>query len=212
MWDYFKVTLILSQSPLQGLNRVDSMGTLTYRTLLNYIESDDLAGFKGYFDTHQIQVDDRDENGTTVLMICSTKGLTHFVREIISYGGDVNLQDLDNWTALLCAAKGGHLEIIEILLENGADLEHRDMGNWTAIMWAAYKGHTNIVQFLLERNVDINVNGNYHISPLLWAAGRGYVEIVQMLVRRGAKVNVGGMLFTVFLIFFFFISIFAYLN
>ncbi|XP_070505415.1 kinase D-interacting substrate of 220 kDa isoform X3 [Chironomus tepperi] len=174
-----------------GLNRVDSMGSLAHRTLTTFIENDDFGNFKSFLDAHQIQVDDRDENGTTVLMTCSSKGLTHYVRELISHGSDVNLQDLDNWTALLCAAKGGHYEIVETLLDNGADIEHRDMGNWTALMWATYKGHVNIVQFLLERNADINANGNYHISPLLWACGRGYTEIVQMLVQRGAKVNVG---------------------
>ncbi|KAG5674401.1 hypothetical protein PVAND_004375 [Polypedilum vanderplanki] len=187
MLDYFKLTLTF-----QGLNRVDSsMGSFSHRTLLNFIENDDIVGFKGFLDTHQIQVDDRDENGTTVLMVCATKGLIQFVRELISHGSDVNLQDLDNWTALLCAAKTGHLEIIEILLENGANIEQRDMGNWTALMWAAYKGHTQVVQFLLEHNADVNVNGNYHISPLLWACGRGYTDIVQMLVQRGAKINVG---------------------
>lgn len=37
------------------------MGTLGYRALLQYIESNDLAGLKTFLDTRHIPVDDRDE-------------------------------------------------------------------------------------------------------------------------------------------------------
>ena len=103
------------------------MGTLSHRTLLQYLDADDLNGLKGFLDTRQLQIDDRDENGTTVLMIAASRGSTHFVRELIILGSDVNSSDLDSWTALLCATKGGHLEIVEILVEHGADIEHREM-------------------------------------------------------------------------------------
>ena len=111
----------------QGLNRVKSMGSLGHRTLLSFIENEDLGGLKNFLDARQSQVDDRDENGTTTLMIAAGKGLAAFVKELLSHGADVNAQDLDNWTALLCATKSGHLEIVELLVENGADVEHREM-------------------------------------------------------------------------------------
>lgn len=103
------------------------MGSLGHRTLLNFIENEDLGGLKNFLDARQTQVDDRDENGTTALMIAAGKGLTQFVRELLSHGAEVNAQDLDNWSALLCAAKSGHLDVVEILFENGAEIEHRDM-------------------------------------------------------------------------------------
>lgn len=127
MWKVLKVTITLFSS--QGLNRVESMGTLGHQTLLNFIEGEDLGGLRNFLDSRQTQVDDRDENGTTCLMIAAGKGLTQFVRELLSHGADVNAQDLDNWTALLCATKSGHLEIVEILVESGADIEHREMVN-----------------------------------------------------------------------------------
>ncbi|XP_055837815.1 kinase D-interacting substrate of 220 kDa isoform X2 [Episyrphus balteatus] len=175
-----------------NLNRYgDSMGSLGHRALLQYIDSNDLSGLKSVLDNRHLAIDDRDENGTTVLMVVAGRGLAPFVREFIARGADVQAEDADNWTALLCAAKSGHLDIVQILLDNGADIEHRDMGGWTALMWASYRGHTDIVQLLLEKNADVNAHGNYHLGPLLWAAGRGHKEIVEMLVQRGAKVNVG---------------------
>uniref|UniRef100_A0AAG5DLJ4 KAP NTPase domain-containing protein n=1 Tax=Anopheles atroparvus TaxID=41427 RepID=A0AAG5DLJ4_ANOAO len=176
----------------QALNRCDSMGSLGHRTLLQYLETDDLAGLKSFLGTRHLQVDDRDDNGTTVLMIACGRGATPFVKELLTRGADVQAQDLDNWTALQFAAKAGHVGIVETLLENGAELEHRDMGGWTALMWGSYKGHTGVVALLLQRGADVQAHGNYHLNPLLWASGRGHTEIVRLLVNTGgAKVNVG---------------------
>lgn len=127
MWNLVKITLTLPAFSSQGLNRVESMGSLGYRTLLTFIENEDLGGFKNFLDSRQLQVDDRDENGTTPLMVASTKGLTQFVKELLSHGADVNAQDIDNWTALICATKAGHFEVVEVLVGNGADIEHREM-------------------------------------------------------------------------------------
>ncbi|XP_065370599.1 kinase D-interacting substrate of 220 kDa isoform X3 [Calliphora vicina] len=175
-----------------NLNRFgDSMGSLGHRALLQYVDTNDLSGLRAILDSRHLSVDDRDENGTTVLMVVAARGLTPFVREFLARGADIHAEDNDNWTALLCASKTGQFDIVQLLLDHGADIEHRDMGGWTALMWAAYRGHTELVRFLLDKGADVNVHGNYHLGPLLWAAGRGFKEIVEMLVTRGAKVNVG---------------------
>lgn len=185
-------SLMKSSSSTQALNRCDSMGSLSHRTLLQYLDSDDLVGLKSFLGTRQLQVDDRDENGTTVLMIASGRGASSFVKELIARGADVHAQDLDNWSALQFAAKSGHADIVEILLDNGAEIEHRDMGGWTALMWGSYKGHADVVSLLLQRGADVQAHGNYHLNPLLWASGRGHTEIVKLLVNTGgAKTNVG---------------------
>uniref|UniRef100_A0A182QVK2 KAP NTPase domain-containing protein n=1 Tax=Anopheles farauti TaxID=69004 RepID=A0A182QVK2_9DIPT len=183
---------IARSSKVHALNRCDSMGSLGHRSLVQYLETDDLAGLKTFLGTRHLQVDDRDENNTTLLMSASGRGASHFVKELLARGADVQAQDLDNWTALHFAAKAGHVGIVELLLDNGADLEHRDMGGWTALMWGSYKGHTGVVALLLQRGADVQAHGNYHLNPLLWASGRGHTEIVRLLVNTGgAKVNVG---------------------
>ncbi|XP_061940332.1 kinase D-interacting substrate of 220 kDa isoform X3 [Apis cerana] len=175
----------------ETLHRTDSMVSLCYRSLASYITDDNLAGLQNFLENKRVQIDDRDENGSTALILAATKGKIHFVRELINHGADVNAEDGDNWTALLCAAKEGHTDVCLELLEHGADLEHRDMGGWTALMWATYKGKSPTVTMLLTRGADVNAHGNFHISSLLWAAGRGYPDIVKDLIAHGAKVNVG---------------------
>ncbi|XP_025602086.2 kinase D-interacting substrate of 220 kDa B isoform X3 [Athalia rosae] len=175
----------------QTLHRTDSMVSLCYRSLVNFVTDDNLIGLQNFLENKRVQVDDRDENGSTALIHSASKGKIHFVRELVNHGADVNAEDGDNWTSLLCAAKEGHTDICLELLEHGADLEHRDMGGWTPLMWATYKGRSETVSLLLSRGADVNAQGNYHISSLLWAAGRGYADIVKDLISHGAKVNVG---------------------
>lgn len=113
------------------------MGSLGHRTIASYIENDDLIGLRNFIDSRQNLVDDRDDNGTTPLMLAAGKGLLAIVKELLNHGADVNAQDLDNWTALLCATKAGYLEIVEILVENGADIEHREMVSQMLILQPA---------------------------------------------------------------------------
>ncbi|XP_023030563.1 kinase D-interacting substrate of 220 kDa isoform X8 [Drosophila willistoni] len=175
-----------------NINRYgESMGSLGHRALLQYIDNNDISGLRAILDSRHLTIDDRDENGTTVLMVVAGRGLTAFVREFLARGADVQAEDLDNWTALLCATRNGHLDVVQLLIDHGAEVEHRDMGGWTSLMWAAYRGHTELVRLLLDKGADGNAHGNYHLGALLWAAGRGFKEIVELLVQRGAKVNVG---------------------
>ncbi|XP_069672913.1 kinase D-interacting substrate of 220 kDa B isoform X3 [Periplaneta americana] len=181
----------LIQKLSENLNRSESMVSLCFRSLVNYITDDNLVGLQNFLENKRVQVDDRDENNTTALIIAASKGKLYFVRELINHGADVNAEDGDNWSALLCAAKEGYADICIELLEHGANIEHRDMGGWTALMWATYKGRTEAAALLLDRGAEVNAHGNYHISSLLWAAGRGHVDIARDLIRHGAKVNVG---------------------
>ncbi|XP_045472917.1 kinase D-interacting substrate of 220 kDa B isoform X2 [Harmonia axyridis] len=176
---------------MHTLHRSESMLSLCFRSLETYINDDNLAGLRSFLENKQVQIEDKDDNGTTALIYAAQKGRVNFVQELLKYGADPNAEDNDNWTALLCACKEGYVDIVIVLLDNNADIEHRDMGGWTPLMWATYKGRTEIVQILLDKGAEVNAHGNYHISSLLWAAGRGYTQICRMLIDKGAKVNVG---------------------
>lgn len=176
---------------------------------MQYLDLNDIFSLKNFLDSNSFKVDERDENGATILMHAASRGCSAFVKgtiffmtsikkiitifcfntELVLRGADAQAEDFDNWTALLCATKSGHLEIVQYLLEHGADIEHRDMGGWTPLMWASYKGHVDIVNLLLDRKADVHIHGNYHLSPLLWGAGRGHYDVVVALINKGAKVN-----------------------
>ncbi|XP_066149832.1 kinase D-interacting substrate of 220 kDa B [Euwallacea fornicatus] len=187
----FSFGLGLRRHSHNTLHKTESMVSLCFQSLISYVNSDNLQGLQSFLESKQVQIDDRDENSTTALMVAASKGKSAFVRELLAHGADPNAEDNDNWTALLCAAKEGHYDIVLQLLEHNAEIDHRDMGGWTALMWATYKGHSNVALHLLDRGAEVNAHGNYHISSLLWACGRGHFEIARALINHGAKVNVG---------------------
>lgn len=45
----------------QSLNRLDHMGSIGHRAIVQYLESNDLFGLKTFLDTRHVQVDDREE-------------------------------------------------------------------------------------------------------------------------------------------------------
>ncbi|CAH1185599.1 unnamed protein product [Phyllotreta striolata] len=167
------------------------MVSLCFRSLAGFIQDDNLRGLQTFLESRQAQVDDKDENGTTALMVAASKGRSAMVRELLTHGADPNAEDNDSWSALLCAAKEGHTDIVLQLLEQNAAIDHRDIGGWSALMWSTYKGRVETALMLVEKGADVNAHGNFHISSLLWASGRGYAQIVECLLNHNAKVNVG---------------------
>ncbi|XP_069462112.1 kinase D-interacting substrate of 220 kDa isoform X2 [Ambystoma mexicanum] len=164
------------------------MASLVSQSLLTFVEDDNVPALKLLLERYK-DVDERNENGQTPLMLAAEQGNLEMVQELLGKGANCNLDDIDNWTSLICASKEGHVDVIRELLEWNVNLEHRDMGGWTALMWASYKGHTDIVQMLLDKGANPHITGLYSVYPIIWAAGRGHSDIVRLLLRHGAKVN-----------------------
>ncbi|XP_053314819.1 kinase D-interacting substrate of 220 kDa [Spea bombifrons] len=165
------------------------MAGLGAQNLLVYVEEGNMAAVKTLLEKCK-DVDERNENGQTALMLAAEQGNLEIVQELLRKRANCNVEDVDNWTALISAAKEGHLDIVRELLNNNANLEHRDMGGWTALMWASYKGCTEVVELLLEKGANPNITGlQYSVYPIIWAAGRGHSDIVRLLLQYGAKVN-----------------------
>ncbi|XP_041109527.1 kinase D-interacting substrate of 220 kDa-like isoform X5 [Polyodon spathula] len=165
------------------------MVSVVTRSLLSSVEEENMAEIRAFLEKSK-EVDERNENGQTPLMLAAEQGNLEIVQELLKKGANINLEDTDNWTALISASKEGHIDVVKELLRNNANLEHRDSGGWTALMWAAYKGRTEVTKMLLEKGSNPNITGQqYSVYPIIWAAGRGHAEIVHLLLEHGAKVN-----------------------
>ncbi|CAK1545285.1 unnamed protein product [Leptosia nina] len=178
------------QAAAESLHRSESMVSLAcFKTLAQLINNDGNE-LQNYLAANKnINVDDRDENGTTALMCASEKGRVEAVRLLLGGGADACAADVDGWTSLAFAARAGHLAVVGELLDAGAPVDSRDCGNWTPLMWAAYKGHEDIVALLLEKGADVHAHGNYNINSLVWASGRHHSGVVQRLLAAGARPN-----------------------
>uniref|UniRef100_UPI0026312A47 ankyrin repeat domain-containing protein n=1 Tax=uncultured Brachyspira sp. TaxID=221953 RepID=UPI0026312A47 len=61
----------------------------------------------------------KDNDGKTALMLASSNGDLEVVKLLIDKGADVNAKDDYNRTALMLASYNGHLEAAEFLKANG---------------------------------------------------------------------------------------------
>ncbi|XP_045485895.1 kinase D-interacting substrate of 220 kDa B isoform X1 [Pieris rapae] len=173
-----------------SLHRSESMVSLACFKTLSQLINNDTNELQNYLAANKnVNVDDRDENGTTALMYASEKGRVEAVRLLIGAGADACAADVDGWTPLAFAARAGHLNVVRELVEASVTIDSRDCGNWTPLMWASYKGHEEIVALLLEKGADVHAHGNYNINSLVWASGRHHSGVVQRLLSAGARPN-----------------------
>ncbi|XP_041977396.1 kinase D-interacting substrate of 220 kDa B isoform X18 [Aricia agestis] len=174
----------------ESLHRSESMVSLACFKTLTQLINNDSNELQNYLSSNKnINVDDRDENGTTALMCASECGRANAVELLLGAGADANAADNDGWTPLAFAARGGHVAAVKELLDAGAVVDSRDCGGWTPLMWAAYKGHEDIVALLLEKGADVHAHGNYNINSLVWASGRRHSAVVLRLLAAGARPN-----------------------
>ena len=139
-------------------------------------------------------VDSRDANGRTPLLIAVRARQMEAARVLIAAGADVNAKDQLQDSPYLYAGASGQTEILRMTIAHGADLHSTNRYGGTALIPAAERGHVGTVQLLIEAGVNVD-----HINTLGWTAlletvilGDGsqrYAQITQLLIAAGADVS-----------------------
>jgi uncharacterized protein len=95
-----------------------------------------------------IDVNAKEEDGRTALLIAAEKGDPGMVTLLAENGADVNVSDIDGYTALIYVAYKGDIEIAMLLLKHGANVHARDKDGWTALRFARMQGKTQMAELL----------------------------------------------------------------
>ncbi|PQE23240.1 Ankyrin repeat-containing domain protein [Rutstroemia sp. NJR-2017a BVV2] len=98
----------------------------------------------------EFDIDEKDENGQTVLSQAAKDGDETLVKMLLKTGKvDVNAKDYSDRTALAVAARNGHLAVVKILLAAPeVDVASKDIYGETALSIAEKNGHEGIVELL----------------------------------------------------------------
>ncbi len=108
-------------------------------------------------------VNAKDNEGRTALMIAARSNDTKVVEFLAERGADINAKDNEGRTALMIAASirlirvrnngriVGSVDVVEFLADRGADLEAKDNEGRTALMIAAEKGNADVVKILSNK-------------------------------------------------------------
>jgi ankyrin repeat protein len=128
------------------------------KKFLEAVEEGDLDKIKKIFNKPGFNVNVKDKDGNTPLIIASREGHTDIVKVLLDKGADIDVVDKSSigTTALIIALKGSHTDIAELLVEKGADVKIKDRHGFTALMCASYFGYTKMVKLLIEKGADIN--------------------------------------------------------
>ena len=134
-------------------------------------------------------VNARDAEGNTPLILASFYASPECVELLLEKGADANAANKAGVTALIRAAT--NYEKTRLLVDAGAKVRVRtaDLGNTPLILAARRAGNSRTVKLLLERGADATERNNAGISPIISGAASGDLETVRLLLDAGAKAD-----------------------
>ncbi|NJN26309.1 MAG: ankyrin repeat domain-containing protein [Cyclobacteriaceae bacterium] len=130
-------------------------------------------------------VNARDENGRTALMLAAFNGHDHIVRLLLSKDAKVDLTDQSDRSALMFASSGPFAPTVQTLLEAGASLDLVDKEeHWTALMFAAGEGQMEVVKKLVGEGADVNWKDIDGESAYDFALSRQHHDVAAFLKSK----------------------------
>ena len=139
------------------------------------------------------QVDAKDTDGMTPLMLATTQGKKETVRDLLEAEADPNLTDVYGMTALILASREGNQEIVNSLLAGGADpnikaneeIKPFKKRGASALMGACMAGDIETVQLLLDKGARADQQDDEKQTALMYAVRGGFANIVTLLCSHG---------------------------
>ena len=138
---------------------------------------------------HGADVDAKDIEGNTSLLINASNGKKDTVEFLLKNGADFSIKNNSNQAPLAVTRS---VKIAKLLVEHGVDVnaqfEEEDIALHLYI--ALTSGDTELFEFLINQGVDINTKRNSGYTVLLYAMGGGEIDKIEFLIERGADINV----------------------
>ena len=134
-------------------------------------------------------VNARDAEGNTPLILASFYASPKCVEILLEKGADANAANKAGVTALIRAATNDEKTLL--LVNAGAKVRVRtaDLGNTPLVLAARRAGNSRTVKLLLARGADAREPNNAGVSPIIAGAASGDLETVQFLLDAGAKAD-----------------------
>lgn len=142
-------------------------------------ESD--KAFDALLAARNTQVEARNAQDESPLMMAAIKGNVEAVRKLIARDADVNKT---GWAPLHYAASGGteqHLRIAALLLENHAYIDAASPNGTTPLMMAAQYGSAEMVKLLLDEGADPTLKNQLGLTAVNFAQRVSRSELAAQL-------------------------------
>ncbi len=126
----------------------------------------------------QTDIDLRNADDESPLMMAALKGHLRIVQQLVEKGADINKP---GWAPLHYAASSGHLETMVFLLENSAYIDAESPNGTTPLMMAAQYGSTAAVKLLIDEGADPTIKNQQGLSALDFATNGSRPDAVEIL-------------------------------
>jgi ankyrin repeat protein len=132
------------------------------------------------------QVDARNEQGLTALMMACWWGHAEIARALIAAGAELEAVNVRGHSPLMIAAGCGHAEAVSVLLAAGAAVNQVGPMGDTALSAAAWEGQLETARLLIAAGADVHLSEE---RALLAACHAGHLALVQLLAAHGADLQ-----------------------
>jgi ankyrin repeat protein len=138
----------------------------------------------------------RDGEGATLLMLASHAGDLSMVLALIGAGADVNASDERSWTPLMKAAYNaeqnrGFADVVQALIDAGANVEAPISYGIRPLMLAAGYGETAVAETLLRAGADVMARNDGGLTALMMVKQKHYVDVINLLHEAERDAGVG---------------------
>ena len=123
---------------------------------LSYVVRGDAKKVLYYINDEDVNINYRDVNGVTPLMLSIIAKQNEITQILIKNGANLDLKDNDGLTALFWAIIQDNTEAVRMLINAGANLDLKDNEGFTALLWAAYKDNTEAVKMLIIAGANLD--------------------------------------------------------
>lgn len=186
----------ISESTLEEFMRlVDQLESMLVKyssqpPVFNLAQSGDIDGVLACIEAG-FEIDDRDADGRTLLMLASENGHAELASCLIERGANLasTLNGQDDRDSMALACTTGHVEVVRLLIDRGASVNKRYTltQNITALGLAANKGQVDVCRLLIDRGAEIEIATDSGRTALMLALMNGASEAAELLLDYGAN-------------------------